>query len=35
VNTVTDWMQQHPGKVERVIFNVFKDEDREYYEQLI
>lgn len=35
VRTVTDWMQQHPDRIERIIFNVFKDEDREYYEQLI
>ena len=35
VQTVTDWMSVHPGAVERVIFNVFKDEDKEYYEQLL
>jgi len=23
---------EDPGKVDRVIFNVFKDEDRRYYE---
>lgn len=33
VETVTDWLSQHPGKMERVIFNVFKDEDRKYYEE--
>ncbi|MBQ9045896.1 MAG: protein-ADP-ribose hydrolase [Oscillospiraceae bacterium] len=33
VKTVTEWMDAHPGKVERVIFNVFKEEDKEYYEQ--
>ena len=33
VKTVTEWMQANPDKVERVIFNVFKDEDKEYYEQ--
>ena len=32
VQTVTKWLTAHPGKMERVIFNVFKDEDREYYE---
>lgn len=32
VQTVTEWLADHPGKVDRVIFNVFKDEDREYYE---
>ena len=33
VQTVTDWLAAHPGAVDRVIFNVFKDEDRKYYEQ--
>ena len=33
VKTVKDWMTMHPGVIDRVIFNVFKDEDREYYEQ--
>ncbi len=32
VKTVTDWLTAHPGQVERVIFNVFKAEDRAYYE---
>ena len=31
--TVTDWLNAHPDTMERVIFNVFKDEDKEYYEQ--
>ena len=35
VQTVTGWMAAHPGAVERVIFNVFKDEDKAYYEQLL
>lgn len=35
VNTVTDWMNEHEDQIERVIFNVFKDEDKEYYEQLL
>ena len=35
VNTVTDWLSAHPGTMERVIFNVFKDEDKAYYEQLL
>lgn len=35
VKTVTDWMKEHPGTVERVIFNVFKEEDKEIYEELI
>ena len=32
VQTVTAWLAEHPGQMERVIFNVFKDEDKEYYE---
>ena len=32
VKTVTDWINAHPDTMERVIFNVFKDEDKEYYE---
>ena len=32
VKTVTDWLGRHTGRMERVIFNVFKDEDRKYYE---
>ena len=32
VQTVTDWMDRNPGQVERVIFNVFKEEDKAYYE---
>ena len=32
VQTVQQWCSAHPGKVDRVIFNVFKDEDKEYYE---
>lgn len=33
VSTVTDWLTEHPEGIERVIFNVFIDEDKEYYEQ--
>ena len=32
VHTVKEWLEAHPGEVDRVIFNVFKDEDRGYYE---
>ena len=32
VRTVTDWLSAHPSAMERVIFNVFKDEDKAYYE---
>jgi len=35
VQTVNDWMKKHPGSMERVIFTVFKDEDKKYYEELI
>jgi len=33
VRTVTEWLTDHPAAMERVIFNVFKDEDKHYYEQ--
>ena len=33
VQTVTDWLKAHPDALDRVVFNVFKDEDRRYYEQ--
>ncbi len=33
VQTVREWMQENPDALERVIFNVFKDEDKAYYEQ--
>ena len=32
VRTVRKWLSAHPGVMDRVIFNVFKEEDREYYE---
>ena len=32
VQTVTAWLAGHPDQMERVIFNVFKDEDKKYYE---
>ncbi|MBQ5933970.1 MAG: protein-ADP-ribose hydrolase [Lachnospiraceae bacterium] len=35
VSTVDSWLLQHPCSMERVIFNVFKDEDKKYYEELI
>ena len=35
VNTVEEWMRQNPGTLERVIFNVFKEEDRSIYEELL
>ena len=33
--TVTDWLKGHEGVMDRVIFNVFKDEDKMLYEQLL
>ena len=33
VKTVREWMKRDPDSMDRVIFNVFKDEDRRYYEQ--
>ena len=33
VKAVTGWLTDHPDAMDRVIFNVFKDEDREYYEK--
>ena len=35
VQTVKEWLSMHDGQMDRVIFNVFKDEDREYYEKLL
>ncbi len=35
VKTVSDWLEEHKGKIDRVIFNVFKDEDKRYYEELL
>ncbi|MGF0039643.1 protein-ADP-ribose hydrolase [Peptoniphilaceae bacterium SGI.131] len=35
VDTVEKWLIKHPNVMDRVIFNVFKDEDRKYYEELL
>ena len=35
VQTVSEWLLMHDGQMDQVIFNVFKDEDKEYYEQLL
>ena len=32
VRTVSGWLSNHPEAMERVIFNVFKNEDKAYYE---
>ena len=33
--TVTDFLKLHGGCMERIIFNVFKDSDREIYEEIL
>ena len=33
--TVAEWLAAHGGQMERVIFNVFKDEDKKLYEKLL
>ena len=35
VKTVSKWLDEHKGQIDRVIFNVFKDEDKAYYEKLL
>ncbi len=35
VGTVNKWLDEHKGRIDRVIFNVFKDEDKAYYEELL
>ena len=35
VKTVCEWLAENEGEMDRVIFNVFKDEDKEYYEKLL
>ena len=35
VETVQEWLSEHTGYMERVIFNVFKDEDKDIYERLL
>ena len=35
VGTVKKWLNENEGRLERVIFNVFKDEDRMLYEKLV
>ena len=34
VKTVRQWLMAHEGVMDRVIFNVFNDKDRNIYEQL-
>ena len=33
--TVSKWLEQRAGAIDRVIFNVFKNEDKAYYEELL
>lgn len=33
VATVREWLKENQGKMDLVIFNVFKDEDKKYYER--
>ena len=35
VQTVTEWLSANPGSMDRVIFNVFKDEDKKHYEEYL
>ena len=35
VDTVEKWSLIHHDKMDRIIFNVFKDEDKKYYEKLL
>lgn len=35
VDTVTSWLKQNENKIDRIIFNVFKSEDKLFYEQLL
>ena len=35
VDTVGKWLAEHDGQMERVIFNVFKDDDRDIYKELL
>ena len=33
--TVQKWNAEHPGAMDRIVFNVFKDQDRGYYEEFL
>ena len=35
VGTVQKWLVENPNAMERVIFNVFKEEDKKYYEEIL
>jgi len=34
LETMTDFLNTHHGDMERIIFNVFQDSDREIYQRL-
>ena len=35
VQTAREWLSMHDGQMDRVIFNVFKEEDKKHYEELL
>jgi len=35
VETVSEWLSRHPGRFDRVVFNVFLDSDRALFEELL
>ncbi len=35
VETVAEWLAQHPGRFDRVVFNVFSDSDRALYQECL
>ena len=35
IGTTKKWVLEHPLAMDRIIFNVFKDEDKKYYEKMI
>ena len=35
VKTVKEWSLEHPEAMERIILNVFKEEDKKYYEEIL
>ena len=35
VKTVKKWSLEHPESIKRIIFNVFKEEDKKYYEEIL
>jgi len=35
VKIVKEWSLEHPEDMERIIFNVFKEEDKKYYEEIL